>query len=77
MCNLMLRDPRTIKAMKDAIKEDYNGYLEMYDRISEAVPEMLKSPATVKLLPMAVYGWMPAILGKSVWNDRIFELLNR
>lgn len=73
----LLRDPRTIKAMEDAIKEDYNGYLEMYDRISEAVPEMLKSPATVKLLPMAVYGWMPTILGKSVWDDRIFELLNR
>lgn len=73
----LLTDIRTLEAMEDAIKEDHNGYLEMYDRISEAVPEMLKSPAAVKLLPMVVYGWMPTILGKSVWDDSIFELLNR
>lgn len=73
----LLSDIRTLEAMEDAVKEDHNGYLEMYDRIAEAVPAMLKTPETVKLLPMVVYGWMPTILGKSVWDDSIFELLNR
>ena len=73
----LLSDIRTLEAMEDAVREDHNSYLEMYDRIAEAVPAMLKTPATVKLLPMVVYGWMPTILGKSVWDDSIFELLNR
>ena len=73
----LLTDIRTLEAMEDAVREDHNSYLEMYDRIAEAVPAMLKTPATVKLLPMVVYGWMPTILGKSVWDDSIFELLTR
>ena len=73
----LLSDIRTLEVMEDAVKEDHNSYLEMYNRIADAVPEMLKTPMTVKLLPMVVYGWMPTILGKSVWDESIFELLNR
>ena len=41
-----------LEVMEDAVKEDHNSYLEMYNRIADAVPEMLKTPMTVKLLPM-------------------------
>lgn len=73
----ILNDLRTLEIMAEASREDHNGYLEMYDRIAAAVPAMMQHKATIQILPMVVYGWMPTILGKSEWDDSIVELLRR
>ena len=71
----ILNDPETDEILKKATSEDENGYLEEYDRIIKAVPEILKSKAGIQILPLIVYGWMPTILKKSIWDNSIVELL--
>ena len=52
----ILNDLRTLEVMAEAVREDHNGYLEMYDRIAAAVPAMMQHKSTIQILPMVVYG---------------------
>lgn len=79
ICSILDKE-NTSELLEKARKDDPNGYLDMYSRVSNAIPIMLKNKETIGILPMVVYGWMPTILRNSMWancEDEISILLKR